>query len=120
MGTRSGRGPARRGHLCCCRDCAQYVGTVVMDPDAEVQTAVLSFVVGILAIGAGAVELLLGSHCDPEGGGEPSDHLGLARRAAAPKFDADEPGLEMAELRLGQSSALTAAAERSLEQQRYV
>ena len=29
-----------------------YLGTVVMDPDAEVQTAVFSFFVGIFAIGA--------------------------------------------------------------------
>lgn len=54
-----------------------YVGTVVMDPDASLSTALFSFVVGGGAIFVGCVELLVGFKCD----GGAAGPAGQQRRA---------------------------------------
>ena len=55
-----------------------YVGTVVMDPDASLSTALFSFVVGGGSIFVGCVELLVGFKCSPDG----TLAAGQQRRAA--------------------------------------
>ena len=66
-----------------------YVGTVVMDPDASLSTALFSFVVGGGSIFVGCVELLVGFKCSPDG----TLAAGQQRRAAQVRRGPHNPPL---------------------------